>query len=250
MAQRIYAIGDIHGHLDKLRTAHTFIEADQHGADDAQIVHVGDLIDRGPDSAGVLEYLSHGAKTGKPWVNLMGNHDLMMSLFLDNPHHRVTGLKPDYSWMHDRIGGRETLASYGVDWQDDLNALHQEAVRAVPAAHRDFLAQLKYQFHWNSVLFVHAGIRPGIALDKQDRQDLIWIRKDFHNDDRDHGALIVHGHTPIDQATHYGNRINIDSGAAWGHDLSAIVIDGDDVFHLTADGRVPIHRENGITAQR
>ncbi|MDP3960419.1 MAG: serine/threonine protein phosphatase, partial [Pseudorhodobacter sp.] len=103
-----------------------------------------------------------------------------------------------------------------------------------------FLEALPTSYRRGTSIFVHAGIRPGIALEAQTETDLIWIREPFLTDPRDHGALIVHGHTALDAATHYGNRLNLDSGAAYGGPLSAVVIEGSAVFLLTAAGRVPL----------
>jgi serine/threonine protein phosphatase 1 len=108
----------------------------------------------------------------------------------------------------------------------------------VPDAHRAFLAGLPTHLHRGEVFFVHAGIRPGVPLAAQVEDDMTWIRGRFLDDLRDHGALIVHGHTPVERATHYGNRLNIDSGAAYGGPLSAVVIEGRKVWELTDSGRV------------
>jgi len=236
---RTYAIGDIHGHLDLLREVHRWIAADmaQHGA--APIVHIGDLVDRGPDCRGVVEYLREGIAAGQDWIVLKGNHDRLFTSYLHDPKRQDPGLRADLSYLHPRIGGAATLASYGVKNAADrpLAPVHAEAVLAVPQTHRDFLEARPSWFRRGDVIYVHAGIRPGIPLEKQDETDLIWIRKDFLEDPRDHGALIVHGHTAIDTPTHYGNRVNIDSSAAYGGPLSAVVLEGRQVFHLTANGR-------------
>jgi serine/threonine protein phosphatase 1 len=115
-----------------------------------------------------------------------------------------------------------------------------EAVVAVPAHHRSFLEGLPTSYHRGEVLFVHAGIRPGVDLAEQTETDLVWIRKDFLEDPRDHGALVVHGHTALDAPKHYGNRVNIDSGAAYGGLLTTIVLEGRDVWVLGDSGRVPL----------
>ena len=133
-----------------------------------------------------------------------------------------------------------TLASYGVRNAADRRVakVHAEAVAAVPVAHREFLAGLPTSFRRDQAIFVHAGIRPGRALELQDETDLVWIRREFLEDTTDHGALIVHGHTAIDAPTLYSNRLNLDSGAAYGGPLSSVVIEGREVFHLTPVGRV------------
>ncbi len=239
----LYAIGDIHGHLDQLRGLHGLIAEDAaRHASPARIVHVGDLVDRGPNSAGVVDYLMTGIASGQDWVVLKGNHDRMLALFLDDPTAQDPGLRSDLGYLHYKIGGGATLASYGVRSAADrpVKPVHTEAVAKVPAAHRAFLAALPTSYQQDATLFVHAGIRPGIPLDRQTETDLVWIRREFLDDPRDHGVLVIHGHTAIDAPTHYGNRVNIDSGAAYGGPLSAIVIEGRDIFHLTLDGRVPL----------
>jgi serine/threonine protein phosphatase 1 len=118
-----------------------------------------------------------------------------------------------------------------------LAPVHAEAVAAVPRAHLDFIESLPTSFARGEVFFAHAGIRPGVALDVQAEDDLCWIRDGFLEDRRDHGPLIVHGHTHLARVTHYGNRVNLDSGAAYGGPLSAVVIEGREVFLLTDQGR-------------
>jgi serine/threonine protein phosphatase 1 len=237
-----YAIGDIHGQIDLLRRAHDLISDDQarHGA--APVVHVGDLVDRGPDSSGVVELLRAGIAGGMPWVVLKGNHDRMFTRFLNDPWEPEDGLRSDLSWLNPKLGGPATLASYGVRNAADrpVKAVHAEALRAVPPEHRAFLTALPVMHHNDDAVFVHAGIRPGVPLDQQAETDLVWIRAGFLDDPRDHGALIVHGHTALDAPAHYGNRVNIDSGAAYGGPLTAVVLDGENVFNLTAAGRIPL----------
>jgi serine/threonine protein phosphatase 1 len=239
----LYAIGDIHGHLDQLRGLHSLIAEDaaRHGSP-ARIVHVGDLVDRGPNSAGVIDYLMTGIAKGQDWIVLKGNHDRMLTIFLDDPKAQDPGLRSDLGYLHYKIGGGSTLASYGVRNAADrpLAPVHAEAVANVPAAHRSFLATLPTSYQDEGALFVHAGIRPGVPMDRQTETDLVWIRREFLDDLRDHGPLVVHGHTAIDTPTHYGNRVNIDSGAAYGGPLSAIVVEGGDVHHITLDGRIPL----------
>ena len=244
---RTYAIGDIHGQLDRLRGVHALIAADQAVNGVAPIVHIGDLVDRGPDSRGVLQYLMDGMASGQDWVVIKGNHDRMFAGFLDDVNDQDPGLRSDLSWLHPKLGGAFTLASYAVINAADrrLSSVHAEAVAAVPAEHRTFLKGLPVSLQRDGAVFVHAGIRPGIPLEKQTETDLMWIRKDFLEDTRDFGALIVHGHTAIDCPTHYGNRLNLDSGAAYGGPLSGVVIEGAEVFHLTAAGRVKLRPVSG-----
>lgn len=243
---RIYAIGDIHGQFEKLRHAHALIAADRERVGDgaAPVVHIGDLCDRGPDTKGVLDFLIAGQQAGAPWVVLKGNHDRMFSLFLQDPAQRDPGLRAELDYLHPRIGGLETLASYGVDVSAGRSFadVHEEAREKVPARHRTFLETLPLSHAPGPVFFCHAGIRPGVALDAQTEDDLLWIRDEFLTSKADHGALVVHGHTPVDRVTHYGNRVNIDTGAGYGHDLSAVVIEGRDAWLLTDQGRLAAAR--------
>ncbi len=241
---RTYAIGDVHGQLEKLREAHELIAADRATTGDrrAEIVHVGDLVDRGPDSRGVIEFVIDGIAQGKPWIVLKGNHDRMFEGFLGDPDHYDPGLRVGLHWINPRLGGDETLKSYGIDGAAErlLFDLHDEAVRVVPDRHRAFVAGLKLMHRTAGLVFVHAGIRPGIPFDDQKENDLLWIRGEFLDDPRDHGALIVHGHTPVETVTHYGNRLNIDTGAGYGRALSAVVIEDGAVSCLTPEGRVEV----------
>lgn len=244
MNEAVYAIGDIHGHLEKLCHAHDLIARDKaaNGLASASVIHIGDLVDRGPDSRGVIEYLIAKLDSQRNWVVLRGNHDQLFRLFLSEGVLRDDRLKPQFTWLHPRLGGLDTLASYGVeiDQDDGTLALAMKTRNAVPDHHVRFLESLPYFWTAPGLFFAHAGIRPGVALDKQDPGDLIWIRDEFHDSRANHGALIVHGHTPVDKATHYGNRINIDSGAGMGRDLTTIVIEGGRCFVLSDTGRIPL----------
>jgi len=237
-----YAIGDIHGHVDLLRRAHDRIADDMARHGSAPVVHVGDLVDRGPDSAGVVELLRDGIGAGRDWVVLKGNHDRMFTLFLDDPKAQDPGLRADLSWLHPRLGGGTTLASYGVRNAADrpLRPVHAEAVAAVPAAHRRFLETRPTLYQRDEAVFVHAGIRPFLPLDQQTETDLVWIREPFLSEPASHGPLIVHGHTALPAPVHYGNRLNIDSSAAYGGPLTSVVIEGRTVFNLTEAGRIPL----------
>ena len=150
------------------------------------------------------------------------------------------GLRADLSWLHPRLGGADTLASYGVR-QCRRPPGRQGPCRCrrgrARTAHRDFLAARPTLHRAGDCAFVHAGIRPGVALEDQTETDLVWIREPFLSDTASFGPLIVHGHTALDAATHYGNRLNIDSGAAYGGPLSAVVIEGREAALLTPRGR-------------
>ncbi|MDO8984609.1 metallophosphoesterase [Cypionkella sp.] len=241
---RTYAIGDIHGHIELLREVHSWIAADQakHGA--APIVHVGDLVDRGPDCRGVVEYLRVGVEAGQDWVVLKGNHDRMFTNYIRDINYHDPCLRTDLSYLHPKIGGAATLESYGVKNAADrpLAPVHAEALAAVPEPHLKFLESLPIYYQRGEVIYVHAGIRPGIPIAQQAEDDLVWIRKGFLEDTRDFGALIVHGHTALDAPMHYGNRVNIDSSAAYGGPLTAVVLEGREVFNLTAAGRIAVLR--------
>lgn len=241
---RTYAIGDIHGHLDQLERVHDWIRRDRARAGDAEapVVHVGDLVDRGPDSPGVVEFLMRGQLRGEPWVVLKGNHDRMFTLFLDDPATPDPALRADLTYLHPIIGGVQTLENYGVARADErpLVQVHAEGVAAVPAAHRAFLSGLPAYHLRGDVLYVHAGIAPGIALEAQTETDMIWIRGPFLNHTAPHPWLVVHGHSAIETPTHYGNRVNIDSRAAYGGPLTAVVIEDQDVYLLGAEGREPL----------
>ena len=236
---RTYAIGDIHGQLGLLKDAHALIAADQAHHGPGPIVHIGDLVDRGPDSPGVIDYLMQGHLRGEDWITLLGNHDRMFAGYLRDLSWHDPRLRIDASYLHPKIGGAVTLSNYGVKNPADrpLDPVHAEAVAAVPRAHRDFIESLPTSFARGEAFFAHAGIRPGVPFDQQSEDDLCWIRDGFLDDRRDHGLLIVHGHTHLAQVTHYGNRVNLDSGAAYGGPLSAVVIEGQAVFLLTDQGR-------------
>lgn len=237
-----YAIGDIHGHLDLLHGAHALIAADAAIHGPAPVVHVGDLVDRGPNSAGVIDFLRTGVAEGRDWIVLKGNHDRMFTMFLTDPKAQDPGLRADLGWLHPRLGGAATLHSYGVRSPGDrpLAAVHADAVAAVPSDHIAFLNARPTMFQRGEALFVHAGIRPFIPLDQQTETDLVWIREPFLSEPSPHGPLIVHGHTALPEAKHYGNRLNIDSSAAYGGPLSAVVIQGRKAWLLTEDGRHPL----------
>ena len=236
MSDLIYAVGDIHGDLQKLQDMHARILRDA-GPRDHTVVHIGDLVDRRHDSRGVIALLMQGQAAGKPWVVLKGNHDRMMTDFIRQGR-RDHRLRPDWTWLYPQLGAARTLASYGIDITTMTEPQALAAARAaVPEAHLDYLESLPDRWETGDVFFCHAGILPGRPLDEQVEDDLIWIRKPFHDHTGPHPKLIVHGHTPIAAVTHYGNRVNIDTGCAYGHALSAIVLEWGSVWELTERGR-------------
>ncbi|MDO9524397.1 MAG: serine/threonine protein phosphatase, partial [Gemmobacter sp.] len=155
-------------------------------------------------------------------------------------------LRADLSWLHPRLGGAATLESYGIHAPGDrpVAPVHSDARAAVPESHLRFIENRPTWYQRGEVVFVHAGILPGVPIDQQSEDTLTWVRDAFLSDTRDHGALVVHGHTAIDAPTHYGNRLNVDSSAAYGGPLSAVAIEGRAVFHLTDAGRVALHPVN------
>ncbi|WP_296427126.1 metallophosphoesterase [Yoonia sp.] len=257
-----YAIGDIHGQKAMLDRALALI-ADDGGAD-AQIVFLGDYTDRGPDSRGVIETLIAGRDAGRNWVFIRGNHDRMFSRYIRQGTLHDPRVKSGLSWLNQRLGGADTLGSYGVagdmhfdrhvdgtpeqliyctgdDGRVHPDALHHSARGVVPAAHLDFLDALPLWHRTDDLLFVHAGLRPGIALADQAEDDLIWIRDGFLDSDHDFGHLVVHGHTALDQPQHFGNRVDLDGGAGYGRPLIPAVFQGRDCWLLTDAGRVPLN---------
>jgi len=238
--QPIYAIGDIHGQLDMLHDALAKVEAD--GGPDARVVFLGDYVDRGPDSRGVLEMLIEGRRAGRNWVVLKGNHDQMLARFLQVGEIACQRLPITLSWLHERLGGRETLASYGVDVSDSHRIFQvlERARASVPQEHVEFIDSLPVFHQEGDLLFVHAGIRPGLPMAQQAEDDLIWIRHEFLDYAGPHPWLVVHGHTPADRAEHRGNRINLDAGAGYGRPLATAVFEGRDCWLLGRGGRVPL----------
>lgn len=240
---RLYAIADIHGQLDMLRNAQSLIDADRRrvGDPDAVIVHLGDLVDRGPDSRGVIAHLMEGCASGQPWVVLKGNHDRMFERFARDGVAHDPHILSGKSWLHPALGGPATLASYGITAEDGVFEPAVEAARkAVPDAHLAFLGGLPLWYETPDLICVHAGIRPGVTLEDQVENDLIWIREPFLSDTTDHGRLIVHGHTALDAPTHFGNRVDLDAGSGYGRPLIPTVFEGRSAWLLTEAGRVPL----------
>jgi serine/threonine protein phosphatase 1 len=219
-AARIYAIGDIHGRLDLLDRAIDAIDRDLKERGGAALtVTLGDYVDRGPASRGVLDRLSANPFP-TPYVALKGNHELMLEAFLADP---TVGPQ----WKD--FGGLETLHSYGISagrflmgWDYPAAA---EALREAVAPHIAFLQSLKTSHSHGRYFLCHAGVRPGIALDRQDDHDLMWIRAEFLGSDLDFGKVVVHGHTPVERPEVKANRINIDTGAYATGELTCVVLD-------------------------
>ena len=206
-APMLYAIGDIHGSLQKLRDLLMLCEQHADGRT-ATFVFLGDYIDRGPDSRGVIEALIElQSQRHDRIIALKGNHEAVAVEIVD-------GETDPESWL--REGGTATLRSYRVDDVRDPPPEHVAWLRALPLCYDD-----------GERFFVHAGIDPDKPLDAQSGHDLIWIREPFLSDGRDHGRLIVHGHTPQGDGLpdFRGNRLNLDTGAVFGGALTAAAFD-------------------------
>lgn len=245
MTEPIYAIGDIHGQLTELHRVLDLIEAD--GGADAHVVFLGDYTDRGPDSKGVIDALIEGRDAGRRWTFLQGNHDRMFRWFMQDYPRQDAHLPLELYWLHRRLGGDTTLASYGVTFTGQTRQLeiHRRAREAVPAHHIAFLNDLVLSFETEHAFFCHAGIRPGVPLADQTEHDLLWIRQEFHAAMAPHPKLIIHGHTPVDRASHHGNRVNLDTGAGYGKPLSVAVVEGAEVSLLTPKGRTRLVSNRG-----
>ncbi|MEO1251395.1 MAG: metallophosphoesterase family protein [Pseudomonadota bacterium] len=230
--KRFYAIGDIHGAADALDRLIDRIDAEKAGDVTKELVFLGDYVDRGPDSKGVIERLIAIGAEFPGSVFLKGNHEAVMLDFLNDPEEMLEWLE----W-----GGDETLRSYGVSGAltksgEDLSA---ELASAMPKAHLDFLNNLSLTHQAGDYLFVHAGVRPGVALKDQSEDDLLWIRKRFHDanaKDRP-DFTVVHGHHPMKKPVDVGWRIGVDTGACWSGVLTAAVLEGKTRRFIASDSR-------------
>lgn len=217
--RRVYAVGDVHGCLDRLVAMHELIAGDlvTRPIAEATVIHLGDLVDRGPETAQVVEWLRAGPPIpAQHFVNLMGNHEQMMLS-------AVAHLDEDAAELWLRNGGAESLRSWGIP----PTASPGEWPSRVPIPHLIFLRDLALSHRIGGYLFAHAGIRPGVPLERQLRQDLLWIREPFLSSTRDHGVVVVHGHTPTREPTVKPNRIGIDTGAVIGGALTCVVLESD-----------------------
>ena len=227
---RAYGVGDIHGRLDLLDQLLEKIHADieQSKARKVLLVFVGDLIDRGPSSAQVIERLRTYSRPGVRTVFLLGNHEEVLLRILRGDAELIS----KWRWF----GGAECLKSYNVDPElvgrmRDEDAL--ETIRAaVPREHVKFLESFDDSCRFGDYLFVHAGIRPGVEIDQQRQSDLRWIREPFLFDETDHGFVVVHGHTIRPEVEVRKNRIGIDTGAYRTGVLTALAIEGADSWFL------------------
>lgn len=222
---RIYAIGDVHGHLALLERLWAKIDNElaQH-SDDYRIIFLGDYVDRGPDSAGCVDFLIKLSKHNPNVVCLKGNHEAKLEAFLRDP------VRIADSFFG--FGGLECTRSYGVDIHtiptssEDIHRISIELEKRIPASHHAFFAELPVRIDFGDYLFVHAGVRPGVDLDQQDEQDLITIRGEFISHPGLFDKVIVHGHTPAYPMEILPHRINVDTHAYATGVLSCLVLEG------------------------
>lgn len=218
---RLYVIGDIHGCLDLLERVIAAIHrdhADKGGT--ALAVTVGDYMDRGPQSRSVIERLAANPFP-TPYVALKGNHEEIFQTFLTDP-------SAGDHWR--RLGGLETLASFGVSVSDlmlgrNAQQASDDLAAALNETHRGFFNSLRTSYTAGRYFLCHAGVRPGVPLERQSEHDLLWIREEFLNSRADFGKIVVHGHTPVAEPEILPNRINIDTGAFATGRLTCIVLE-------------------------
>ena len=235
--QRLYAIGDVHGRLDLLNAMLARDPRRPRGRGRIprpRIVMLGDYVDRGPDSRGVIEALIALKASPMPASFLLGNHDSYISAYLREPgwYDRT------YHWLHDNMGGarRSPPTACRTRGCESPAATRDAFAAAFPRAHMAFLDACALKIRIGSYLFVHAGIRPGVPLAEQTRDDLIWIREPFLSSDADFGFKVVHGHTIVPQVEHWPNRIAVDTGAVRTGVLSCLVLEGTEVALLEPRG--------------
>lgn len=231
---RVYAVGDVHGCHAALQSLLGMIEADDRarGSADTQLIFLGDLMDRGPDSAGVIETLRTLAPDWATPRFLTGNHEELMLSAIDG--------KRDTLRIFVRAGGRETLLSYGMSPSEfdqlDWDELADHAARAVPADHLTFLRGFEEMIVIGDYAFVHAGIRPTAPIDAQKPSDLRWIREPFLSHRGRLSHVVVHGHTISDAVEEQPHRIGIDTGAYASGRLTAVGLEGTERWFLSTGG--------------
>jgi serine/threonine protein phosphatase 1 len=217
---RIYAIGDIHGRSDLLLRLLTMIEADSASRPAVGrriLVFLGDYVDRGSDSRGVIDILLDRLPRDFQVAHLKGNHEKMLLDYLYDPDMADT-------WLG--VGGLTTLRSYGVEWQG-AEFTRDRLLARLPRRHRQFLEGLKTGTVMGDYFFCHAGVRPGVALEAQKEDDLLWIRRDFLEHQGDYGKVIVYGHTPRCEPEDRFSRIGVDTRAWQSGRLTAVALEDD-----------------------
>jgi serine/threonine protein phosphatase 1 len=224
--RRVYAIGDIHGCAEQLADLHGKIREDlaRRPIASALLLHVGDYVDRGADTRRVIASLSNGSPVaGAEMINLMGNHENTMIDALSGERAAAT------DWLF--TGGRASLQSYDIDPESP-----RESWRAgFPDTHMAFLRGLGLMHREGGYAFVHAGVRPGVLLEEQSRDDLLRMRQPFLYSEMKFGAVVVHGHSPVKAPVIRHNRIAIDTGAVYGGEMTCLVLEGDRLGFLTAE---------------
>jgi diadenosine tetraphosphatase ApaH/serine/threonine PP2A family protein phosphatase len=223
----VYAIGDIHGRLDLLEELLAKIRADADASRNT-LVFLGDYIDRGPRSKQVIDCLIGLAWPGWDFVALRGNHEQIVLDFLQDAG--------AYDIWRD-FGGDETLRSYGVKppaGREDYARAREEFAAAFPPAHLAFFESLPLSYEVGEYLFVHAGVRPGVAIDDQSPEDMLWIRGEFLNWNEPFEKVVVHGHSPSRQPVVKANRIGVDTGAFATGRLTAVALKGEEVAFLSS----------------
>ena len=234
-AQRVYAIGDIHGRIDLLDQLLAMLQADdakREGAD-TTLVFLGDLIDRGDASREVVTRVRTGVDWAKT-IALMGNHEAIMLDILDGRSEMLD------QWL--RFGGIETLESWGVPRRLTEEGTRHELLSALREAvvpeERAWLGRMRTNLRIGDYYFVHAGIRPAIPLEKQIDEDRLWIREEFLDSRKRHGAMIVHGHSISHDVEQRPNRVGLDTGAYITGKLTAIGLQGHDRWFLSTTDKV------------
>lgn len=227
---RVYAIGDIHGRLDLFDRLMDMIARDEAGRPPLPrlLILLGDLVDRGPQSAQMVDRAMELARSAQDVRFIKGNHE---EVFIG----AARGSGPHAAAFR-RIGGMETLTSYGLSTREGL-AMDEDEIASwmlahVPRDHVDFLDGFDDVTEVGDYLFVHAGIRPRVRLNAQDPADLRWIRGDFLGHKGDHGRMVVHGHSITEDVDEQSNRIGIDTGAWRSGRLSALGLEGTDRWFL------------------
>ena len=230
---QVYAVGDIHGRLDLLRKMHDIILQDAAPLPKnfrRVVVYLGDYIDRGDASKGVIDLLLEKPLPGFESVYLKGNHEASMAEFLET-------LAPEHPWI--AYGGLSTILSYGVRETAQsssmayMQMLRDKLSEAIPSEHKKFFTGLRLRLQIGDYFFVHAGVRPGIALDEQNPGDFLWIREPFLSNVQKFEKFIVHGHTITDEPAALGNRIGIDTGAYYSGKLTCLVLAGEEQHFLS-----------------
>lgn len=233
---RVYCVGDIHGRADLLKALHRGIAADaaqnRAGIERNIVVYVGDYIDRGMQSREVIDHLLTDPLPDFEKVYLKGNHDDSLLQFLQDP---------DFGPLWFSYGGDATVLSYGVRMspskvgRERFEDMRQQLEASLPPAHLEFLQSLRMVWDCGDYLFVHAGFKPGIAIQQQKPEDMMWIREEFLESRHDFGKLVVHGHSVTDSPELKSNRIGIDTGAYASDTLTCLILEGDSRHFISTE---------------